>query len=233
MRSPNFKLTALVLALALVSSASIAAKDTKPIAAAEPAPKNITPSSARTVKELIEIDDRLALNKERNALLTEQVKTREIDPSAKKPEELTKLLHFERTAIAAEKKSAEMAASDIVVTSIMGVDGSRVVDGTIGLKHFSVTEGKGTDLGWRVSAIRGQCADFEKLMTTQSAVKEAKQKNSKVDLVKSETKTSGERKTACFTQATFQSRSYGPSGLRIPVPLPAARPGIPMPMGSQ
>lgn len=232
MQNRKLKNSVVALAIGLIGSAAWSATGAKPISeAATPAAK-VTLSSAKTVRELVEIDDRLAIKKEQNALLAEQAKSSDIDPRIQKSADLSKSLQFERDNAAAEKKSAEIAASNIVVTSIMGVEGSRVVDGTIGGKPFHAFEGKATELGWTLISVRGLCTEFEKTSISQP-VKHAKKSNSKVDLLKSAKPVNGDRKTACFTQMRPQPLTYGPSGVRIPIPMPMSKSPIPMPVGLQ
>lgn len=228
MQIRNLKLSILAFSIALAGVGAFAASGSKPGNEEDkPAPK-VTANSAKTVRELVAIDDKLALTKAQNELLVELVKAREIDPGIKRTEDNTKALRFERDNIAADKKNSEIAASNIVITSIMGMEGSRFVEGTIGQKPFHFTEGKVSNTGWTLISIRDQCATFEQTHPVGSSTKATKSKNSKGDTKKTKVMV-GEKKTACFTQISQQPRTYGPTGTRIPIPLPIPRQSVPMP----
>ena len=119
-------------------------------------------SSAKTVRELIEIDDRIALKKEKANLAQEEAKEKTAELGSKKASDDAGAKPATRTP-SSSQKGAAASASMIRIDAIMGLDGSRVVTGMIGDKAVSFLENSRIATnGWKLVSLFGQCGVFEK-----------------------------------------------------------------------
>lgn len=236
---PRNDLTAAILtslaaltALSAVAQTAPTAKASIPVVIAVDKPvTNVSKgplSSAKTIKELLEADDAIALSKERKAMAIELKRfekdvpnvTDEVEQAAiaKKADEQT------RQAGAQAKK---ILGSTIVLSGVMGARGERVVTASIAGKEVRLAEGgSAVTSGWKLLQINGACATFERSKDNQAE----RAAGSTSPKVLAKTTLAVQTKTACFTQQTNpitpEQAIFTGTGGPIPLPIPF---GIPSP----
>ncbi|UUZ66548.1 hypothetical protein LP417_33900 (plasmid) [Polaromonas sp. P1-6] len=168
--------------------------------------------------------------KERAALLLEQAKDGDLDPATKKSADAALSAQASRAAAEALKKEAAAAASVIKVNAIIGIEGRRVVQGSIGGRTMAMNEGSGDEKhGWKLTSIHGHCADFEKLAGAQDPAQKpagSSKKRATQSGNQSDEKLTARTQTSCFSLAaaaptTMQAGSaVAQRTVPVPVPLP-------------
>lgn len=196
-------------------------------AAASPA-KILTLSSAKTVRELIEMDDQIALSKERKALREEQGKAREGEPIATKEDPAAAAKRASEKA--GLKRDMAAAASAIHVTAIMGVEGQRIVHAEVGGRSGNLIEGSSGQLnGWKLAFINGRCVGFARVIETALAIQ--KSPNKKGSSSANQAGNSAEQ-IACFVTPPLPTfvASGMPNGPGIPAGMPPRPVPVPVPL---
>jgi hypothetical protein len=193
-------------------------------------------SSAKTVRELIEIDDKIALKKEKAALAQEEAKEKASEPNLKKPVDGVEAKPPTRLLAVSTKNEAAKAAS-IKVEAIMGLDGSRVVTGMMGNRAVSFTENSRIATnGWHLVSLVGQCAVFQKAEITGQSDEQATKLHTQSGAKRGKPVAAGTGpvlQTACFA-APAAMPAYPANGSAFAssaLPRPSSGP-VPLPMYS-
>lgn len=188
-----------------------------------------TLSSAKTIRELLEIDDRMALAKERK-MLADELKKTEKEPVANAPLNVVSVAsaRAEAESKAQALKQAKALASTIKIDAIMGVQGERVIQANIAGKQAWIRESNPTAIaGWLMVAVKGSCATFERRDAPAQ-----KAKNLKVATGGSSKRSQGVQtteQTVCFKlpEAYLPPPALGSGGagaMPMPIPLPFPAP---------
>ena len=192
-----------------------------------------TLASAKTVKELIEMDDQLALLKEKAAYNTELRAQTEKNPVAIAAQSQVKAVPVSTTAAAAK---VTKPARKLTVRSIMGVGGERIVSAAIDGKPTKFREGVGSEnQGFRLLGITGQCASFENVAaqatpSKTSQLSKAAPAKGKTNSQPDAQDADGKVVVACFALEPVMTASNSPNSLS-PVPgMPPMPVPIPLPM---
>lgn len=190
-----------------------------------------TLSSAKTIRELLEIDDQIALSKERKALADETKKT-EKEPVANAPVNLTLAVTAREAAEnkANAIKQANAVASSIKIDAIMGIQGERVINANIAGTQTWIRETNPTPIaGWLMVAVKGSCATFER--NEASAPKAKKVRAAKGKKLHQSNGVQTTEQTVCFKRPeaflpppAFGSSGGGAGAMPMPVPLPFPAP---------
>lgn len=190
-----------------------------------------TLSSAKTIRELLEIDDRIALAKERKALADELKKT-EKEPVANAPVNLAPEVSARAAAESKANalKQASVLASTIKIDAIMGIQGERVINANIAGTQTWIRETNPTPTaGWLLIAVKGSCATFERHEASARKSKQVRAVRGKKTSSPNSVQTT--EQTVCFKrpeiflpQPTFGNGGAGAGGMQTPVPLPIPAP---------
>lgn len=163
-----------ILLMALLATQSIA-QSTSPVTGQtggkkieNPSPAKTAPplSSAKTIRELLDADDMMAVAKERKAAADESkltVKEKVVEPGGTTGQDSIFGAKANVAMLAAVKREAQLQANTIVVTRVMGMRGERIISANIGGKPVNLSEtGSAPVSGWKLVQIEGACATFEK-----------------------------------------------------------------------
>lgn len=192
---------------------------------ATPAKQSTMPlSTAKTIRELLETDDALALSKEKKLLAEDQKRTeKEVGIRADSPEVTAQALRSANESKLTSQREARLLASTIRIDSVMGIQGERVINANVAGRQVTLREtGSNPVAGWRMVQITGACAAFERVPTGPSKKQKASTHASKL--------TSAEiiSQTVCFKRPEPVMVSpvlsgFGPSSqVPLPLPMPAA-----------
>ncbi len=184
----------------------------------------ITLSSAKTIKQLLETDDAIAIAKERN-LLTDELKKnmKDVDdPNAAAEQKAASAKSAAENKIA-EQRAAKALSSTINISSIVGLQGQRIVSASVGGKLATLRESESTAFnGWKLMQVQGACAVFERVEVTST------KKPSKVASRSTRTPSELVNQTVCFsrpvpvTQMAAAGSSQGAGVIPVPIPSTAA-----------
>lgn len=238
------QVSALTLALLVAASGYATAEEAKATpkggasnGLAATTQKPLTLSTAKTLRELIEMDDQIAIKKERKALKDEQAKERENDPLTSKDDPNLALKRSEEQL--SKKRETALLASTIKINAIMGIEGQRIVQANVGGKVVTMFEGSpAIENGWKLASVQGRCASFTRAVATTVHGASAKKANAKLTSTKPASERTSDQ-TACFVAPPapviglpsfgngFPSNGNMPGGMPprpvpVPVPLPLA-----------